>query len=668
MEGLHLVSVKQRLYHVSTDKKALAFLELTAFKECMDGGAKEILREVIVDNEDCRRYFFDAFMEPNSNYTLQDLRRKGDIVNVETKSAQPDSNAKEQSISLKTISGRRIELVSMDEVNAVYWGVRPWALKLGIVNEIMVSFKEGNIIYPVDPEYSEKALRKILFNRIKQDTSDVSEWSLIHIPGFIKESAISTRSSIDSIKRFLKELKAKYPRLVMYVPSSTVFIDIRTPYGRQDASIRNSYLTGERGYISHLRINKHIEREMSAMYNSFMQEKYRLARNPFPPAASGIAAQENLYIPSSWKEGVEKYFGELSGGVGAKAFPIIGEYGTGKTVLLKGYLKEFFAKKGLRTFYFENPGVQFYDLANSLMRDLGRYEFSKALWERCKEYLPKRGQMSLFPISLESMLSGLRNRTDRENKTRELQKALKDDLKITTDEEVAYKLASMVVETGNKPYFEYRDFVAGTRGSLVAEREESKYFRALIKAVTEIYNSDGVGFLIDEFEDIAISGRMTRSKSYEYLATLRHLIDISEQENLWIVMAMTPEAATTTEEMNQALWDRFTHNGDTALKLGPLSEGESIELLTWWLDKARDSDDLEGDKGKLYPLPKEILELLEQAPELRLPRRLVRVGFFALAKAAEAGGDAPFSLDFVKEIINELYPKGFAEARNDEQQ
>jgi len=392
------------------------------------------------------------------------------------------------------------------------------------------------------------------------------------------------------------------------------------------------------------------------MSNQFIKTEYKLSRIPFPPAASGIDIERNLYIPLKWKEKIGEYYEILHHGKGAKAFPIVGEYGSGKTVLLKGYLKDFFESKRIKTIYFENPGVKFYDLANTLMRSLGRYEFSKALWERCKEYLAKRGQTTLFPMSFSHMLSSLRTREDRERKINELKDVIQHNLNLTDDEEVAYKLALMVVETASKPYFSYRDFVAG-RSSYVPEREESKYFNAVIKAIIEIYGVEGVAFLIDEFEEIAFPKRMTRKQTYEYLATLRSLIEISESENLWIVTAMTLEAADATRDMNPALWERFTHQEkETILRLEPLTIEESKELMKWWLNIARDGDDLKGHRDSLFPFPEDIGNILED-PNVRLPRSLVRIGFFTLARAVEEKVEAPIPIGFIKNIVDELYPK-----------
>ena len=391
------------------------------------------------------------------------------------------------------------------------------------------------------------------------------------------------------------------------------------------------------------------------MSKSFIIEEYKLSRNPFPPAASGIDVEKDLYIPPKWEGKIEDYYKTLHQGKGAKAFPIVGDYGSGKTVLLKGYLKDFFENKRIKTIYFENPGVKFYDLANTLMRSLGRYEFSKALWERCKEYLAERGQKLLFPMSFSDMLATLKTRADRERKVKELSDVIEKNLNLTNEREVAHKLGLMVVETASKPYFSYRDFVVGTK-SLVAEREESKYFKAVINAIIKIYGVEGVAFLIDEFEEIAFPKRMSHKQTYEYLATLRSLIDISEKENLWIILAMTMEAVEETRKMNPALWQRFTHQEkETILRLEPLTVEESKELIKWWLNIVRDEDVFKDYRDSLFPFPRDIEKVLKR-PDIRLPRPLVRICFTTLARAVEEKVEAPITMDFIEKIINKLYP------------
>lgn len=276
MEGLGLV-VRQKYYYIQQDERVLKVIELTDFKRGLPSEAKEILREIIVENNDCRKYFFDIFMGKDT-YTLQDLRKEGKYTIVETKSMResPIEKKMEQqqngtdihkkkkvgAVILKNPLGKMIELKSQDEIHAIYWGVRLWALDLEITNEILMSFSEGRIIYPVNPDVSDKVLINHLLKNIKADNSD-SEWTALHIPTFMKDVALSTQFPVNKIKDFLLEFRTKYPLLTMFVPSSTAFIDIRTPFEKQDSAIRNLYLYQQReGYISHLRLRKDILKEV----------------------------------------------------------------------------------------------------------------------------------------------------------------------------------------------------------------------------------------------------------------------------------------------------------------------------------------------------------------------------------------------------------------------
>lgn len=262
MENLGLVEVKDYRYYVFPDRRVLKFLELTDFGKSMSEEAKEIIREIIVENDYCKRYFFNVFMRTDS-YNLDDLRSKGIYARIEKRRIEngkgDGKKGDSETIILRNPEGKQIELRTQDEIYASYWSVRLWSRDLEITDEIMISFSDGRIIYPVNPGSSQKLLSEMILRKVMTEEGN-SEWSLIHIPGFVKESALSTRISIPRIKKFLIELKEEHPKLVMLVPSSTAFIDIRTPFEKQDPAIRNSYLyIPGRGYFSHLRIHKEIQ-------------------------------------------------------------------------------------------------------------------------------------------------------------------------------------------------------------------------------------------------------------------------------------------------------------------------------------------------------------------------------------------------------------------------
>ena len=118
------------------------------------------------------------------------------------------------------------------------------------------------------------------------------------------------------------------------------------------------------------------------MSDSADLEAFGLNFNPFPPAATGIAFAGEMWLPDSWAQEIREQIRQLATGGGAKALTIVGEYGAGKTYVLHWLMaKEFRAQRRILPFFFDNPGVAFYDLANQLLRQVGRYDLSKALWE-----------------------------------------------------------------------------------------------------------------------------------------------------------------------------------------------------------------------------------------------------------------------------------------------
>ena len=206
----------------------------------------------------------------------------------------------------------------------------------------------------------------------------------------------------------------------------------------------------------------------------------------------------------------------LDESVGNKALIIVGGYGSGKTFILNWIARKALPPRRVEPFFFDNPGVAFYDLANRLMRQLGRYELAKAIWEMC--YKPsgvQRIQPSLIPLEFPVWLNTLTDRETRASAIQTLSRALQDQ-ELATDEEISNKFARVVVETRERPYYEYRDFVPSSSRALVAGKEEARYFKTLIRILLRVLEARGIAFLIDEFEDVALRRRLNRKQTHEY--------------------------------------------------------------------------------------------------------------------------------------------------------
>ena len=379
-------------------------------------------------------------------------------------------------------------------------------------------------------------------------------------------------------------------------------------------------------------------------------QRLGLSRNPFPPATTGTGFVDDLSLPARWESKLREHIRELAGSEGDKALVIEGAYGAGKTFILNWIQAKVLPEHRVKPYLLENPGVAFYDLANRLMRQVGRYEVAKALWEMLYPN-DTESQQRLFSLEFRQWLATLNNRTSRNRAIQMLSQALKDQ-DLAKDEEVLNKLSRLVVETGERPYFEYRDFVPRSSRSLVAEKEEPVYFQALVKILGRISDADGIAFLLDEFEDIALNRRLNRNQAAAYTNTLRRLLDVAQCENLWIILSTTPEGLARTAALDASLVQRCGHR----YQIPQLSRDEAYGIVAQRLKSAW----IDGGE-KLWPFSEDALDgLLETSRSS--PRRLIKIMWHSIGLAVERQESAPLSGVLVQEAEERLYAAEVPEA------
>jgi hypothetical protein len=372
--------------------------------------------------------------------------------------------------------------------------------------------------------------------------------------------------------------------------------------------------------------------------------------NPFEPAASG-APVSKLWIPDKWKNKLDDFFPIMQNTSGPKAYTILGEYGSGKTYLLRYLEREYLPTFRIRPFFFDNPGVQFYDLANNLLRNMGREEFAKSLWELLMPVLPSF-QIPLWDVSFLSQLRSIHKNRQADLAIEALAKGIISK-GITKDAEIAYKLGRMVVDTADRPYFEYKDFIAGRTGSFVAEGEEAPYFAAIIRTLKQIGNVGAIAFLLDEFEEISLQKRLSQKQAQDYLATLKRLINLTEHENLWIILSMTQHAEEVTSRLQPALWERFISQGSRSFTIPQLENEEVNSLIKYRIASART-----GIKGvsEFFPFADEPAKYFREDIKSS-PRRVVKVCSIAIATSIQDSTiTVPFSEQYLRTIQDQLYP------------
>ena len=377
--------------------------------------------------------------------------------------------------------------------------------------------------------------------------------------------------------------------------------------------------------------------------------------NPFEPAASGTPVAGGLALPAELKKRTTASLDELETGSRVRALVLVGAYGSGKTTLLQWLHRSVFPCRQVKSFLLDGPGVQFYDLANALLRSVGRKEFAKFVWELAGSHVTRPEQGSLFEWGFEQYLTSAgKSRAQRLDLASSLQEAIMN-AEVTADEQTAHCLARIVTEFRQRPYFEYRDFLPRSKGSVVAEREEAPYFRALLRLISRGTGAKAVAFLIDEFEEISLQKRLTRRAAHDYLATLRRLINLAEggTEDLWLVLSMTPDAEAKTKELEPSLGERILGG---RIELPSLGRVEAQALIQSRIATARDQDRVVR-VNESYPFPE---ELHFQPGTYENPRRLVQACFRAVAQASR-GTELPFTESYLRDVEEQRHPVSAAD-------
>jgi len=364
--------------------------------------------------------------------------------------------------------------------------------------------------------------------------------------------------------------------------------------------------------------------------------------NPFEPAASGAPLGNKLWLPDSWKIRLQNRLNRLSEAQGVKAIALVGEYGSGKTYILQWLYRQELPKRRIEPFYFNNPGVQFSELANGLLRQIGRKDFAKYLWELAGSHVTS--QPSLFakgyeeyisegPRTLSEMLGSLQHGIVKTG--------------ITSDSSIAYALAQFIAETPQKNSQDYRDFVA--QSVMVAEPEAAPYFDAILKTIQLGAGINAVAFAIDEFQEISLQKQLTRRETHDYLATLKRLTNLTTRSNFWLILGMTPQALLTTRQLEPELWARLTADGEYEFEVPPLTPTEAVELVKHRLARARTGQ----VSNSLFPFPGAFENILSPAT-IANPRRLVKICSSAISNAEDA--PLPFSPEYLQSIESKAYP------------
>jgi len=254
LEGLGLAIIKNDKYYINPSSKASEITRLLKKEGKLSESAKELLRQIIVSNRDCQRNFFDVFMDIDS-YDLELLRKHGKPAMVGERSS-PDLSTQEKKV-LKPLShkGKTITYSSPDRLNAIFWGVRHWALSLDIVDEVMINSFSKRIIYPLATSTEEEVISRIILELGTYFKQSKRDWITINVADFLFNTAAQTRYPLEVLKKALRKYIASNAESVVIVSSSAPIVEFASTNMRQFKLIEKMNLQTTDGlYITHLRL------------------------------------------------------------------------------------------------------------------------------------------------------------------------------------------------------------------------------------------------------------------------------------------------------------------------------------------------------------------------------------------------------------------------------
>ena len=372
--------------------------------------AKDQFAALVLKNEQCRSLFFDLFMPSNASFdSVSSFRQNG--VPVTWYRPHP-SHAREGYFSKQHNRMHSVAYVTRKRGCNFVWCALLARDELELIDEYSQRSDGSTIMFPVlQTSPSEKGIDTAVLQTIRLILSlrKPSEWTSFSVFDLIVCCCEDRRQPIRVLFRAIDKLLHEWPHHIVLIPTSRALatLSATSPQG-EDLQLKQYYKASNGPYISHIRIHRDItlKPENSQIIMSDILQKLRLDSNPFEPSAAGAPLLGELSPPKKLAEKTKELLDVHQTGQGVKAIVIVGEYGLGKTCLLQWLHSEIFPSRQIKSFYFDNPGVQFYDLANMLLRTIGRKDFANSSGNlqarvfpvHIKDVFLKKAMRNIYPV------------------------------------------------------------------------------------------------------------------------------------------------------------------------------------------------------------------------------------------------------------------------------
>lgn len=253
MEHLQLVRVEQQRYFVVAVGELTKLSEHREHVRALSSGEKEVFANVIVQNPDCHHHFFSIFSLSQEGFTsIEQFRSQASYITAHTGENGATILKNPRTEAVYTLNTK-------DKLHAIFWGVRLWALNLEMTDEIF-TYGEGRLIFPILKKGSMKTSE--ILGMLLGETKPTQTWETFSVPELTRIWSPRLRVSTQELHDAIKEVQARFPQFVDFIPTSASFIDIRTPFVLRDNALFKGYMKDSQGrFISHVRLHHNVWKE-----------------------------------------------------------------------------------------------------------------------------------------------------------------------------------------------------------------------------------------------------------------------------------------------------------------------------------------------------------------------------------------------------------------------
>lgn len=326
-----------------------------------------------------------------------------------------------------------------------------------------------------------------------------------------------------------------------------------------------------------------------------------LLHNPFPPTGiAGPAEAGPFFLKQDHALQLSTFVRAALRTNDFCGLVLIGEYGSGKTSLLRHFGREASEAQArgvpVGSVYVSNPGTSFADVLQAMTRSIGREILQKYAWGHLIRYI--KGGSGNGAYADVGLPEPSKEQSTHLSDGPSFWKLFREELRASRSDVVAGVTALMLHSLGETTFAEDlailmlgdRSEVGSTWSRLTRPLPPYSSKKPVasdrMDSLMTILRSNGVEhlfLLMDEFEDVVFN-RMTKRLRDDFTATLRAVIG-AEGANLSIVLASNLPGWQNLVRSDPSLEDRFRFRVD----LTELDAEDAFHLTKQYVDMARDA-------------------------------------------------------------------------------